>query len=164
MTQFKVLNRKDAESYSCNPTVKSYAVISINEHNEVNNKANIVNSDALKDILYLFFDDVDRPDPHCMTKEHAEAIKEFVIRWMDEVELIIVHCQGGVSRSAGVCAGILKSLYNNDTQIFNNARYCPNMTCYRLVVEEFLNYYDEVEAEVKINHNIEIWRKEWLDD
>lgn len=93
--------------------------------------------------LELLFDDVEdgeraswgRPlEP--MGKGQAKAVADFV--WdgasaMDLAHLIVVACDGGVSRSAGVAAGILAATGNDDSEIF--ARKCPNATCRRLVME-----------------------------
>ena len=49
-----------------------------------------------------------------------------------------MHCEAGQSRSAGVAAAIMKYLYNNDTDIFNNRYYKPNMLCYRKVLNAFM--------------------------
>ena len=162
---FQVMSKKDAELYSTNPTVQSYIIISINEALDMIDYEvpTFTKREELKDVLYLFFDDVET-DVFGMVKEDAKHIHKFIDKWIDKVEKIIVHCGAGVSRSAGVCAGILKGLYNDDTQIFDNPRYCPNMHCYRLVVEEFLSEYDENEANEKLSHNVDIWKEKWLNE
>lgn len=50
----------------------------------------------------------------------------------------IVHCDAGISRSSGVAAAILKAKTGDDSQIFNNPKYRPNMRCYRIVLDEFM--------------------------
>ncbi|TGY58777.1 hypothetical protein E5335_07760 [Coriobacteriaceae bacterium] len=93
--------------------------------------------------LELLFDDVEdgehaswgRPlEP--MGKDQAMAVADFV--WdgalaMDLAGLVVVACDGGVSRSAGVAAGVLAATGNDDSEIFR--RKCPNSTCRRLVME-----------------------------
>lgn len=51
---------------------------------------------------------------------------------------IIVHCDAGISRSSGIAAAILKAYTGDDSQIFNNPRYRPNMRCYRVVLNELM--------------------------
>ena len=51
---------------------------------------------------------------------------------------MIVHCDAGISRSSGVAAAILKAKTGDDSQIFNNPKYRPNMRCYRIVLDEFM--------------------------
>ena len=44
---------------------------------------------------------------------------------------VIVHCDAGISRSAGVAAAILKHTTGDDSSIFQNGLYDPNLWCYR---------------------------------
>ncbi|MBR1496099.1 MAG: metallophosphoesterase [Oscillospiraceae bacterium] len=46
-------------------------------------------------------------------------------------ETLIVHCDAGISRSAGVAAAIGKCCNGDDRAFFRGGRYCPNMWCYR---------------------------------
>ena len=126
-------------------------------------KFQLVNENIV-DVLRLNFGDVSKEESDAMTVQDAQKIKLFVEGVWDYASQIIVHCMGGVSRSAGVCAGILKSKYNNDEQIFNNPRYCPNMHCYRLVVEEFLGRFSETEANEKYEHQLELWKERFFGD
>jgi predicted protein tyrosine phosphatase len=96
------------------------------------------------DAIFLAFDDVDHPvclSPKRMcnplTNEDARDIALFVNRWWGYVKLIIVNCEAGISRSAGVGAAILKYKTGDDIQIFGNQRYYPNRTCYRKVLTAF---------------------------
>lgn len=50
------------------------------------------------------------------------------------MEQIIVHCEAGVSRSAGVAAALLKYAGEDQNQILKNPKYRSNMTCYRMVL------------------------------
>ena len=95
----------------------------------------------IKAICRVTFDDV---DPHyevkcsnAMTEKDAEKIKSYVERYKDKVDCIIVHCEAGISRSSGVMAAIQKYLIGSDEAIFNNAKYCPNMHCYKMMLEQF---------------------------
>jgi len=73
-----------------------------------------------------------------ISKEQAQLIVDFVRTYKYQIDQIIVHCDAGVSRSAGVCAAIAKALDNDDIQFFNSNYYCPNMTCYRRVLNAFM--------------------------
>ena len=75
-----------------------------------------------------------------ITKEQAKQIATFVKKHYGNVEQIIVHCEAGISRSAGVAAAILKYFTNDDSQIFDSYKYRPNTLCYRNVLEAL---YDE---------------------
>ena len=89
----------------------------------------------------LQFDDVTeenaRPEDVLMSDSDALKIKDFVSRYKDRVECIIVHCEVGVSRSAGVMAAIQKYLIGDDSAIFSNEAFSPNMYCYRKMCDAF---------------------------
>ena len=72
-----------------------------------------------------------------MTSEDAAKIKDYVLAYKDKVECIIVHCEVGVSRSAGVMAAIQKYLIGDDSAIFNNDTFSPNKHCYKLMLDAF---------------------------
>lgn len=92
-------------------------------------------------VLRLCFDDAEEEGfwQNLMTSEQAETIRDFVLRYQDEIDLMIVHCTEGVSRSAAVAAAILAGCGYDDGYIWNDARYRPNRLVYRLVLDAFLN-------------------------
>lgn len=110
-------------------------IISINEHYSefpvfaFNNK--------IQDILTLFFDDKE-DEVNGMNKNQAKAVVNFVNKWKEKVNLIIVHCGAGISRSAGVAAAIGKYLNGDDTFVFNEPKYIPNRNCYRQTLNAFM--------------------------
>jgi predicted protein tyrosine phosphatase len=85
----------------------------------------------------LQFQDVNEGQRDQITEEDAMQIVAFVMDIKEAVNNLIVHCEAGVSRSAGVAAAIQKYLTGDDTSIFSDKRYYPNMTCYRYVLEAF---------------------------
>lgn len=93
-------------------------------------------NEQIKSILRLSFNDVDRDSFGAMNENDANSIVSFCAKWLPDTNLI-VHCEAGVSRSAGVCAAILKRYEGSDMQIFGNAYYRPNMHCYREVLKAF---------------------------
>jgi protein-tyrosine phosphatase len=89
-------------------------------------------------ICRVSFDDTD-PDilingEVLMTQSDANKIKDFIMAYKNKVETIIVHCEAGISRSAGICAAIQKYLTGDDSAIFDSHYFCPNMHCYRLML------------------------------
>jgi len=94
--------------------------------------------------LYLYFHDLDTmptgtgivlgcSKPYKLfTDEMAKKVWRFVNRHKD-VEAILCNCQAGISRSAGMIAGIKKALGYDDADIFK--KYLPNRLVYRKVVE-----------------------------
>lgn len=67
-------------------------------------------------VLQVRFDDVDKDiyDQKCITFDQAQETVDFVLQYKDSVQLIIVHCNGGISRSAAVAAVLDKHLFNGD--------------------------------------------------
>lgn len=95
-------------------------------------------------VLKLKFDDVlgrnDYKDAVPMSKEQAEEIVSFVsdIEGMDEPLPIIVHCDGGVSRSAGVASALLDLFGGfgiDGRSVWLDGKFMPNEWCYAQVME-----------------------------
>jgi predicted protein tyrosine phosphatase len=68
-----------------------------------------------------------------MTTANAERIAAFVARYWGLCD-IVIHCKFGVSRSAGVAAGILDA-FSLDATSYEQAPYEPNRHCRHLVRE-----------------------------
>lgn len=135
----KVMNRTEACRYSYSPHSEKSAVISIGDIGSTYKEAVYPSPyNGICAVLPLRFDDVDGGE-NCMVVEEAVRIMTFVERHRDK--LIIVHCDGGVSRSAGVAAALMKFYNGDDTPIFDNPRYCPNMLCYRLMLNVLTGNY-----------------------
>lgn len=136
MKEIKVMNRKDAINFSFNISDnKKYAIVSISEVDdsfpEFKNSSNIVS------VLKVHFDDVDKNDRNCITENDALKIADFVKNVAPNIDILIVHCLAGRSRSAGCAAAISKWYFNDDSFYFK--RYNPNMTVYRLVLNSLMN-------------------------
>lgn len=70
------------------------------------------------------------------TPGQAEQIVNFVEEWKEKVEMIVVHCSAGVSRSAGVAGAISLRLNGRDGMFFKG-RYIPNRFVYRTILNEW---------------------------
>ena len=68
-----------------------------------------------------------------MRDEDAAQVAELLRSYPDTD--VIVHCDAGISRSAGVAAAILKHTTGDDSSIFENGLYDPNLWCYRKTLE-----------------------------
>lgn len=101
----------------------------------------------VKDFITLAFDDVliYYQGYYPISEQQARKIARFVMRYKDSVEQIVVHCDAGISRSAGVAAAIAQYLNGNDDDFFIRSPYQPNMTCYSTVL--FALYLAETEEE-----------------
>ena len=132
-----VMSRPKARAWSYEPHDFESIVISITDVGSNPNNFNRDKANGIVAVLPLQFDDVNRGGVNCITKEDANKITDFVNCWMGKFEHIVVHCEAGKSRSAGVAAAILKYYTGNDAQIYDSPRYTPNSTCYSMVLESF---------------------------
>lgn len=94
-------------------------------------------------ILGLIFDDVDSlktADKYKLTAFTPDMAKQ-ILKWTNAlmkagVELIIVQCNAGISRSAGVAAALSLIVNGDDSWVFNDKRYLPNRLVYRTILQE----------------------------
>ena len=70
------------------------------------------------------------------TEENAKQILDFIEKYKNEVDLIVVHCEAGISRSAGV-AGALSLIYNGTDEYYFK-HYLPNILCYRKILNNYM--------------------------
>ena len=136
----EIMNKKRAEEYALEKHTEQSVIISITSCGGFGAFIMPNRVSGVLDVLHLKFNDTDDTSDVSggITDKDAISIRDFVNKHRDsenEVRLI-VHCEAGQSRSAGVAAAIMKYLYNNDTIIFNNTRYTPNMLCYRKVLNK----------------------------
>lgn len=179
--QFKVMSQKDAVEYTKHKHSEKSLLISIigtrtdrpnlEPPNNVNNIQKILQlkfddiqtaSQGYQIVFWkkdeaLTFDDNDTLDDLGLilfNQEIAETVVQCVAEWVDKVDLIICHCSAGISRSAGCCAAIMKALTGDDSDIFNNPMYHPNMTVYYQLIKAFANYgrYTDICSNIYGNH------------
>lgn len=129
-----VLSRSKAKALSYSSIQEPLVIISITDID--GSPVCFAKNEKIKAILRLSFNDVDKDDFGAMLSNDANSIVRFCLKWLPQTNLI-VHCEAGVSRSAGVCAAILKWYEGSDMQIFGNTYYRPNMHCYREVLNAF---------------------------
>ncbi|UGS90969.1 hypothetical protein KOL96_24035 [Ralstonia wenshanensis] len=127
--QVFALSRADAEKV---PLLPSIAVISITAPERP--PANIGNFDH---VLRLSFADVDFLNPdlskraqeklvHAFTLEQSQAIQSFIEALPSDVASLIVHCEGGYSRSSAV-AFSLHRLYGYHADVQHLAQANPSI-------------------------------------
>ena len=126
--------------------VKSRKTIEQNQYNA--NIISITSQPTYADIkncgptLFLHSEDFDTELPgwsiQPIQKEDAEKIAAFVMINKHNGRRFIVQCDAGISRSAGVAAALMKYFNGDDSPIFDNPQYCPNMRCYRMVLEALM--------------------------
>ena len=151
------MNREMAKKYSFRTDIPKTIIISISDTHQA---ANIFYpNDNIVDVLHLNFDDVDTDSTNAMQPSAAETVISFVNRYINDIDQIVVHCGAGISRSAGIAAALMLIINGNDKAIFENGRYCPNMLCYKLMLNAYFGTYDSSAIDEKLTTNIEAWRK-----
>jgi len=140
MVEIIVLSRSMAEKVKADVP---HAFISIT--NPYSALADLQINDLTQGVLRLQFHDVEIELPaenedemtlFPMTQEMAGQVIDFVKSVKDRIELLIVHCEAGQSRSAGVGAAVSKCFLGTDEQWFK-LPFTPNSTCYREVTTAF---------------------------
>jgi predicted protein tyrosine phosphatase len=67
------------------------------------------------------------------SKLHAEAIVDFYRSLPPHVRKVVIHCEAGISRSAGVGAALAHCLGQTDVHFYHQS--CPNHRVRRLVIQ-----------------------------
>ncbi|MFP4896329.1 hypothetical protein [Paraburkholderia sp. EG304] len=117
--QVFALSRGDAEKL---PRLPSIAVISVTAPERPP-----ASLDGFAHLLRLSFADVDflKPDlsrkatenlTHAFTPAHADMVRSFVECLPDEITAIVIHCEGGYSRSCAIALG-LHRLYGYNVEM-----------------------------------------------
>ena len=133
----QILSRGMAENVS---HAEPYVVISITS--PAMNTPKIAKSPNRKAVLRLVFEDVDNEERQAMSDDQANQVAEFVNEWLDEVKILVIHCEMGMSRSAAVGAAISK-VVNGDDMLFYQF-YTPNALVFRKVLEAFKDPYNGI--------------------
>jgi predicted protein tyrosine phosphatase len=85
-------------------------------------------------LLRLIFEDTEEPDkPASFTAALAAEILAFVGQMWGQVEVFLIHCEAGLSRSPAVAAALCQIYYQHDGGWFESI--FPNRLVYRLLVE-----------------------------
>jgi len=115
-----------------------YVVISISDPGK--QRPRIRRSTGFRDAIFLQFHDAEPTEGFTpldklvlMTSDHAATIWEFVCRYQNAVDTIVVHCEQGMSRSPAVAAAICKTLGQDDRHFFDE--YAPNRYIYDLMLK-----------------------------
>ena len=132
ISRFFIMDRIDAIQYCKAYHKEKTAVISINTSWERPARIIKTQENGVLAVLWLFFDDV-TGGPNSFNEEHAENIIRFIDYWRDSVDILLVHCDAGISRSAAVCAAVKRYLGFDDMDIFNSKEYDPNQLVYTTI-------------------------------
>ena len=95
-------------------------------------------------ILELNFDDIDNPsDGHVITDKDVSSIIQFFKKHIDtNGSLLMIHCQGGISRSTAVgCAyGYFTQNPQLELDIRSSGFAVPNSKVYRMLIEHIHDF------------------------
>ena len=69
-----------------------------------------------------------------MTQAQAHQIWQFVLKYLDKIELIVSQCVYGQGRSAAIAAALSMVLNGHTGDYFTNDNYFPNRHVYNLVL------------------------------
>jgi predicted protein tyrosine phosphatase len=137
MMKIYVLSRQFLQHYRTDPkykSMKSY-LISITEPGS---KPVVHPLHVFDHVLSLSFHDVcvDHPGTPYRTIQPSDVhqIVTFVDSLPDDC-VLIVQCEAGISRSAGVAGAIAKYVNDDNDWIFKSGKYVPNMTVYNMVLD-----------------------------
>ena len=146
---FSIMNRRKAIDFTYDKCDEfKYIIISIFGRGE--DKAKFYNNPSLMGVLYCHFEDTEDSDG--ISHKDAKDIIKFVQHCQDKINLIVVHCQAGISRSAGVCAALSRYLDGDDDWVFRNPKYKPNMRCYKYILDERNINYDNWKEKIDMNN------------
>ena len=86
--------------------------------------------------LYFYYIDFEHSSYPTIKEQDAVDVLDFVEKYKDKVDLFVIHCNAGISRSSGVAAA-LSFIYNgDDSWVFNDRRYLPNMKVREKILSE----------------------------
>lgn len=93
--------------------------------------------DGYVDLLKLNFAEIDfNCDTfRAITENDVENILQFVEKNKELVDLFVIHCGAGISRSSGIAAALSKIYNDDDSWVFKNPKYMPNMRVYKKILD-----------------------------
>ena len=143
MRDIMILSRPEAIFYCEGKHGRQSIMISISDPFETYDDAPFITQDNnIQEILPLSFCDAEGPGPDVygrmagekdlMQIQDAQRIQKLLRRHPDCD--IIVHCDAGMSRSAGVAAAIVEAAGGDRSRIFSSPYYQPNLHCYGVLL------------------------------
>lgn len=131
--QLVVCSRITATDFKCD---EPWACISIS--NSVGDWPDI-DDDCRVDILQLVFVDVvfsvsQDFDYSVFSERTALEILDFVEELWWEIEVLMIHCDAGISRSSAVAAAISKLYLDDDSEFYDEDLYDPNPLVYDILL------------------------------
>ena len=149
--KMKLIVKSVNEVTTQSPPEESHVIVSIFTPGRTDKFADLkpITNNHTKKLIRLGFHDLDRmPKKGSAAEEVFGPIVLFnknmadeIIKITKNVEIVIVHCDAGQSRSPAVAAALSK-FYNGDDSIYFSSgsmyglpRYTPNMLVYKILLE-----------------------------
>lgn len=156
-----VVSRSDAIDFCNHAHLAQFVMISIsNPYTEYESQPFKSEKNNIVDILRLSFVDADcvgdldvyhkvAKQEDMFSDEQAKQVVDFAEKYSNYP--FIIHCDAGISRSAGVGAAILKHYIGNDDKFFHSHWYAPNMYVYYKILKAFGDYgFIEEDGEIEV--------------
>lgn len=140
---YKIMSRAQVGRYSQQRHDKRSIVVSIcSTWDRELARISCTDVNNIVDVLHVQADDTDARVSAgyggrggLMTSRAAREIAQFATKHHDHVDMIVVHCDGGVSRTAGVAAALMRWFEGDEYAVFRSRVRRPNMWCYNLVLD-----------------------------
>lgn len=124
---FEVRSAYNAGLFRCD---RPWAAISIT----TNGDFPTLSDENREGLLQLAFADTADPDrSDSFTASQARELLDFAEQVWDRIEILLIHCEAGLSRSPGVAAALSRIYYGDDGPWFEYD--FPNRLVYRLLVD-----------------------------
>ncbi len=124
---FEVRSAYNAELFRCD---RPWAAISISTLGDFP----VLSEDNREELLQLVYSYTVAPArPDSFTASLAAELLDFVARIWDRIEVLLIHCEAGMSRSPGVVAAVCRIYYGDDGPWGEHD--FPNSSVYRLLVD-----------------------------
>ena len=113
----KIIVRSRLATERKSPYPVPWAVISITDADAPDARIRTANCVGL---LRLKFDDIRTPSPYfvAFTSQDARRILAFAADVWDKADVLLVHCEAGISRSAGVAAALSRIYFGENAKFF----------------------------------------------
>ncbi|MCP3685193.1 MAG: hypothetical protein GY861_21220 [bacterium] len=99
-------------------------------------RCTIPDNEQRLDVLEVETDDIDKEtdDLILFTAGQANEIISFVNKYEERISCVVIHCYAGECRSPAVAAALSYMLNGDDSWIFSDTQYKPNMHIYRTMM------------------------------
>jgi len=134
--EIKILNQNEIEKQS-HLIKKSHILISV--YSPSGKKAKLRKNPHRLSTLFVVFSDIDKLVNYSkdilFTELMAREILNFFEKFKDNIEMLIINCESGISRSAAIGAALMYIMEKDDKEIFK--KYIPNRFVYRTILNEY---------------------------